>query len=93
MSEAQKHLIAIAGTGLGLALGLHLGAYLREKNVTPASVYVQDLNEDGRPDVVVRNMRGDNFVYLQQENGSYQELERLSEQFRRTIGDKVKKIR
>ena len=88
--------ILLAGL-VGAVVGMYSGIQLEIHYPSPTSVHVRDLDEDGRPDVLVRNRRGDDLVYLQQEDGSYKLLERVEErlqqQFRSTIEDKVKNIR
>ena len=84
MALANYVLAAVIGAGVGLHVG---GGLLK-----PNSVYVKDLNSDGRSDIVVETTMG-NYGYLQQEYGSYQELTKQEEQLRVQINKEMGAIR
>ncbi|HLF54576.1 MAG TPA: VCBS repeat-containing protein [Candidatus Nanoarchaeia archaeon] len=49
---------------------LFLGAYL----ATPTTIQQRDLNNDGRPDLMIRNNVGGIHILLAQEDGTYRRL-------------------
>ena len=67
-------LLLLGAVGVGTA-GYGVGRdYAREK-YSPKTVYVRELNDDGKPDLVVTTKSGTKFLYLQQEDGTYRKLE------------------
>ena len=60
-----------------LFIGLISRGYLGKIENKPNFFYVRDLNEDNRPDLVIKTKRGNMFPYIQQEDGTYKGLDEL----------------
>ncbi len=82
----------IAGL-IGCTIGVGITKLLADYYYVPNQVVVRDLNGDERPDLVVMNRRGNKFVYLQQDNGTYRRLDQVQRSFTDSIEEKLEKIR
>ncbi|MEM2932879.1 MAG: VCBS repeat-containing protein [Candidatus Pacearchaeota archaeon] len=86
MKEEKNERSYFISTYLLLGVSIMWFSFL-QWSFKPDSVYIKDINGDNRPDIVVTTKRGDKFIYLQQNDGSYKSLNEVQKS--RTIEDKV----
>lgn len=70
---------AIVAALLGAVVGALGGSRIEENYEKPTHVYVGDLNDDKREDVVVGQPDGDRFVFFQQPDGTFKRWDWIQE--------------
>ncbi len=69
---------------------LYMGSFVGKGIYAPKSVYVKDLNEDGRPDLIVKTVYDHKFIFLQQYDGSYQTLDQILAQINEQSQEEIR---
>jgi hypothetical protein len=92
--ENKKTFRIIGGTMMGVAMAYALMTPYKiiKDSFNPIQVYVTDVNNDGKPDVIMRNGWDKKFIFIQQNDGTYKELKETKNQEENSIEEKVKKI-
>ena len=83
MDKSEKLMV-----GIGIYVTLAVGAYISRINSRANSVYIRDLNGDGRTDIVVESFCGKS-VFIQQEDGKYVRLDKLLKLQKKSIESKL----
>ncbi len=63
-----------------------------KKKYLPSRVYVRELNNDGREDIIIRTEKDYDIIYLQQKDGSYRRLEEYQNEFKSRLKDSIKDL-
>ena len=84
---------AMTATGIVAGIVGYLTGYLQgSNNFTPKTVYTQDLNENGRSDIIVTGAEGRNYIFLQSEDGKYISLQKVEEDMKRSAEVKASEL-
>lgn len=61
----------LIGSCLSFTLGFAVASFLPQEWRTPTKAYEYDVNKDGRSDFIVRDGRGETYLFLKREDGSF----------------------
>ena len=73
-------------------IGFMIGIATSNDHVKPNSVYIQDLNEDHKQDIVVE-IDKKKYAFIQQDNGDYIRYDALADSLNKDIEQKMNEVK
>lgn len=73
--------------------GVLIGSILGNHFYKPSSVYLQDLNNDNRPDIIVHQKNPSDRTYIQQKDGTYKPLKEIYKQMKKENKKDIKEMK